>query len=53
MKPVLIQTLSRHNQKRRETTSLASSAQVTVTLYKGRRDRPGFIVVFAFLSRSP
>jgi hypothetical protein len=44
MKPVLIQTLHRLNEKRRETTSLAPSAQVTDALYKGRRDRSGFIV---------
>ena len=44
MKPVLIQTLHRLNQKRRETTSLAPSSQVTNALYKGRRDRSGFIV---------
>jgi len=48
MKPVLIQTLYRHNQKRRETTSLTLSAQVTDTLYKGRRDRSGFIVGLCF-----
>jgi hypothetical protein len=32
----------------RETTSLAPSTQVTDTLYKGRRDRSGFIVGLCF-----
>ena len=48
MKPVLIQTLHKHNQKVRGVEkNLALPTQAADALYKGRRDQSGFIVGLA------
>ena len=48
MQPVLIQILHRHNQKGRGVEpNLASPTRATDALYKGRRDRSGFIVALS------
>ena len=50
MKPVLIQILHKHNQKVRGVEkNLVLPTQATDALYKGRRDRSGFIVGLSLL----